>query len=201
MLPARLLLIDDHTLFRTGLRLMLSGLPTVSGILDSESIMDAVSHHAQTSVDLILLDISLPGISGLEGVKLLQRVFPNARILIVSGSDSLTSEQIVQLGVAGFLSKTAEAREIEQAIERALTQGGPVLSSSPREGAAAGLTPRQLEVLGLLAQGQSNRAIANRLGVAENTVRVHVSAVLDFLGVSSRTEALLEAQRRGLIRL
>ncbi|ESJ26792.1 LuxR family transcriptional regulator [Cupriavidus sp. HPC(L)] len=212
MPDARLLLIDDHTLFRTGLRLLLADSPSVSAIAEAGTVMEAVQHHAGAAIDIILLDIQLPGLNGIEGVRVLRRHFPAARILIVSGTsgrDAIPAD--VLKDVAGFLPKSADATQIEQAIARCL-QGGSyffraaddaIVPGQSATGAArylpSQLTPRQLEVLGQLALGRSNKIIAHHLGLSENTVRVHVAAILDHLGVVSRVEAIIEAQRRGLI--
>lgn len=203
MLPSRLLLVDDHTLFRTGLRLILADCPAVAEILEAGSIAEAIERHAQQPIDLILLDIQMPGINGLDGVKLLKRHIPGARILVVSGSlDALSEKNARQLGIQGFVLKAADPSAVERAVIECLSDSGRIHncgSGQPESMADAGLTSRQLEVLSLLCKGRSNKVIASELGLAENTVRVHVSAVLDQLGVKSRTEAVIAAQQRGLI--
>lgn len=205
MPSARLLLIDDHTLFRTGLRLLLADSPSVAAIMESGSVMDAVEQHGGKEVDILLLDIQLPGLNGIEGVKVLRRHFGTARILIVSGTSGLeTIPADARKEIAGFLPKSAEACEIEEAIARCLEGGTHFLpgDASPapvQPYAQSPLTPRQLEVLHQLNLGRSNKVIAHHLGLSENTVRVHVAAILGHLGVVSRVEAILEAQRRGLV--
>ncbi|MGE8368722.1 response regulator [Cupriavidus sp.] len=217
MLNAHLLLIDDHTLFRTGLRLVLADSPSVASIIEAGSVMGAVEAHRGAAVDIILLDIQMPGLNGIEGVKVLRRHFPVARILIVSGTSGLeTIPAEVRKEIAGFLPKSADSVQIEVAIA-ACQQGDTYFMPAPTgdshdnpdgspNGTASGiayqsssLTPRQLEVLEQLSQGRSNKIIAHHLGLSENTVRVHVAAILDHLGVVSRVEAVLEAQRRGLV--
>ncbi|MCG5262191.1 response regulator transcription factor [Cupriavidus gilardii] len=210
MPDARLLLIDDHTLFRTGLRLLLADSASVCAIVEAGTVMEAVQLHAGAAVDIILLDIQLPGLNGIEGVRVLRRHFPAARILIVSGTSGREAIPAdVLKDVAGFLPKSADATQIEQAIAHCL-QGGRYFCAADdamagQSGMAAAryrpspLTPRQLEVLGQLALGRSNKIIAHHLGLSENTVRVHVAAILDHLSVVSRVEAIIEAQRRGLI--
>jgi len=208
MPQARLLLIDDHTLFRTGLRLVLADSPSVGQIIEAGSVMQAVQDHAGAAVDILLLDIQMPGLNGLEGVKVLRRHFPAARILIVSGTSGLeTIPAEVRREIAGFLPKSADAREIEEAIACCLA-GGTHFSddassagraAAPAPYSASALTPRQLEVLHQLTLGRSNKVIAYHMGLSENTVRVHVAAILEHLGVVSRVEAILEAQRRGLV--
>ncbi|MBP0632185.1 MULTISPECIES: response regulator transcription factor [unclassified Cupriavidus] len=210
MPQARLLLIDDHTLFRTGLRLVLADSPSVGQIIEAGSVMQAVQDHAGAAVDILLLDIQMPGLNGLEGVKVLRRHFPAARILIVSGTSGLeTIPAEVRREIAGFLPKSADAREIEEAIACCLAGGthfsddassaGRAAAPAPAPYSASALTPRQLEVLHQLTLGRSNKVIAYHMGLSENTVRVHVAAILEHLGVVSRVEAILEAQRRGLV--
>ena len=199
----RLLLIDDHTLFRTGLRLLLGDTLPTSDILEAGSVMEAVERHGRTAIDLILLDLQLPGLSGLEGTQVLHRHFPAARIIVVSGTtEAWTPEMATRYGVSGFLSKSATPEQIEASIAQCLQAPPP--SATPRAASRPGspgpLTPRQLEVLHHLGLGRSNKVIARHLGLAENTVRVHVAAILAHLNVASRIEAVLEAQRRGLLR-
>ncbi|WP_316153964.1 response regulator transcription factor [Cupriavidus sp. BIC8F] len=207
MSQARLLLIDDHTLFRTGLRMVLADSPSVAHIIEAGSVMQAVQDHGGAAVDILLLDIQMPGLNGIEGVKVLRRHFPTARILIVSGTSGLEIIPAeVRRDIAGFLPKSADAREIEEAIACCLA-GGTHFSGDADAGiqpppapyAASTLTPRQLEVLHQLTLGRSNKVIAYHMGLSENTVRVHVAAILSHLGVVSRVEAILEAQRRGLV--
>ncbi|MGH8791019.1 MAG: response regulator [Cupriavidus necator] len=207
MSRARLLLIDDHTLFRTGLRLVLADSPSVAHIIEAGSVMQAVQDHGGAAVDILLLDIQMPGLNGIEGVKVLRRHFPAARILIVSGTSSLEIIPAeVRREIAGFLPKSADAREIEEAIACCLAGGTHFCGDAdagiqppPAPYAASALTPRQLEVLHQLTLGRSNKVIAYHMGLSENTVRVHVAAILSHLGVVSRLEAILEAQRRGLV--
>jgi len=206
MSRASLLLIDDHTLFRTGLRLVLADSPRVASIAESGSVMEAVQAHGGKAFGIILLDIQMPGLNGIEGVKVLRRHFPEARILIVSGTSGLeVVPPEARRELAGFLPKSADTRQIEEALGCCLDGGSFFPAESGTRAAPAPtyqsstLTPRQLEVLEQLSLGRSNKVIAHHLGLSENTVRVHVAAILDHLGVVSRVEAILEAQRRGLI--
>ena len=206
---ARLLLIDDHTLFRTGLKLLLADSPSVASIIEAGSVMEAVQAHGDQPVDIVLLDIQMPGLNGIEGVKVLRRHFADARILIVSGTSGIDAIPAdARKEIAGFLPKSADAREIEEAIACCLDGGKHFPPNAPCDchpGTStpvyepSQLTPRQLEVLNQLNLGRSNKVIAYHLGLSENTVRVHVAAILDHLGVVSRVEAILEAQRRGLV--
>ena len=205
MARANLLLVDDHTLFRTGLRLLLADSPSVASIVEAGAVMEAVQAHGGADIDVILLDIQMPGLNGIEGVRVLRRHFPAARILIVSGtSGSDAIQPAARKDIAGFLPKSSEAQQIELAIARCLEGGTWFADDSPASAHTQAyevsmLTARQLEVLSQLNLGRSNKVIAHHLGLSENTVRVHVAAILDHLGVVSRVEAILEAQRRGLV--
>lgn len=209
-LPATLLLVDDHTLFRTGLRLIVQDHPGIGHIAEAGSVAQACALQL-AQARLILLDIQLPVMSGLDGLHLLRRACPLARIVLVSASVAPDAVHTARLrGADGFLPKSASADDILQAITLALA-GQPCFpshshnhyASLPTSGDASAATPaltaRQLEVLTLLCLGKPNKVIARDLDLSENTVRVHVAAIFAQLGVNSRSTALLMAQRLGLI--
>ena len=201
---ARLLLVDDHTLFRTGLRLIVQDHPAVDAIAEAGSIADACALQA-TQTDLVLLDIQMPTMNGLDGLRLLRQACPKARIVLVSASTAPDAVHEARVrGADGFLPKSASAQDILNAITCALS-GQPCFpshsgnsSTTPRGPHAPALTARQLDVLALLCTGKPNKVIARDLGLSENTVRVHVAAIFAQLGVNSRSAALLAAQRLGL---
>jgi len=205
MLPARILLVDDHALFRCGLRMVLS-----SGIPDLEVAEAASLEEAMrcTLADpaLVLLDVQLHGLNGLEGIALVKRKWPAAVVVILSSDAGPQNVRMAQeRGAAAFVSKADTADKILAIIEQ-LRQGLPILSPAhPSAPAGDGdasrqlLTPRQFEVLDLLCQGLPNKVIGRRLNLSENTVRGHVQAVLAALQVSSRSEAGFAARRRGLV--
>jgi two-component system, NarL family, nitrate/nitrite response regulator NarL len=202
----RILLIDDHTLFRTGMRMIVQSFPGMGQVLEAASVMLARDHEGY-SVDVILLDIHMPGINGLDGIGMLRSMFRKAKIIYVSASASGDAiADAVQRGADGFLPKSASADDIYAALDTVLSGGKcfPDLSghSSGRPagaGASPTLSTRQMQVLALLAQGKPNKVIARELSLSENTVRVHVSATFAHLGVNSRTAAVLAAQQAGLI--
>ena len=202
-MTARLLLVDDHTLFRTGLRLIVQDHPRVGVIAEAGSIAEACALPAGDT-DLVLLDIQLPGMNGLEGMRPLRQACPWARIVLVSASVAPDAiHEARARGADGFLPKSASAEDILQAITCAL-DGQPCFPTasghppSHRAPDAPTLTARQLDVLSLLCTGKPNKVIARDLGLSENTVRVHVAAIFAQLGVNSRSAALLAAQRLGL---
>ncbi|MGE4331220.1 response regulator [Diaphorobacter sp.] len=206
-MPAHLLLVDDHTLFRTGLRLIVQDHPGVGPISEAGSIAQACA-LPQRDVRLILLDIQMPGMNGLDGLRPLRDAFPGARIVLVSASvapDAVRESRA--RGADGFLPKSASGEDILEAISLALAglpcfpaASTPVPPTPPGAGQGApALTARQLDVLHLLCAGKPNKVIARDLGLSENTVRVHVAAIFVQLGVNSRSAALLAAQRLGLV--
>ena len=204
-MPATLLLVDDHALFRTGLRLIVQDHPNVGTIAEAGSIVQACELRLQEA-DLVLLDIQLPGMSGLDGLRLLRQSCPRARIVLVSASmapDAVRESRA--RGADGFLPKSARGEDILNAITLALaglpcfpSDGAPAAADGPQ---APALTARQLDVLSLLCTGKPNKVIARDLSLSENTVRVHVAAIFAQLGVNSRSAALLQAQRLGLVGL
>lgn len=202
-MTARLLLVDDHNLFRTGLRLIVQDHPAVGAIAEAGSIAEACALQA-ADTDLVLLDIQLPGMNGLDGLRPLREACPRARTVLVSASVAPDAiHEARARGADGFLFKSASAQDILNAITCVL--GGqpcfPIHSShsaAARGPDAPTLTARQLEVLALLCTGRPNKVIARDLGLSENTVRVHVAAIFAQLGVNSRSAALLAAQRMGL---
>ena len=206
---AHLLLVDDHTLFRTGLRLIVQDHPQVAHITEAGSIAQAcaLAPAVQPPIDLVLLDIQMPGMNGLDGMRLLRQNFLHARVVVVSASVAPDAVREARArGADGFLPKCASSTDIWDAITLAL-QGQPcfpdnhlssALPPSPPLGTPA-LTARQRDVLQLLCAGKPNKVIARDLGLSENTVRVHVAAIFAQLGVNSRSSALLAAQRLGLV--
>jgi two-component system, NarL family, nitrate/nitrite response regulator NarL len=202
----RVLLIDDHTLFRTGMRMIMQSFPGMGDILEAGSVMLARQHEEQR-IDIILLDIHMPGLNGLDGMGLLRSIFRTAKIIFVSASVSADAvADAAQRGAEGFLPKSASADDIFAALATVLSGGkcfpglaGYATQKSNGRSGAPSLSARQMEVLALLAQGKPNKVIAREMGLSENTVRVHVSAMFAQLGVNSRTAAVLAAQQAGLV--
>lgn len=202
----RILHIDDHGLFRTGLNLILVQQPCVQSVIESDNLLDALRLPA-AEVDLILLDVQLDGLNGIQGIGLLQRTFRDVPIIILTASrEGSDIESAYRQGAHGFLTKSDSVDEILRSI-RIVMRGGKAFPgqagfhADPEQADASRptLTARQLEVLALLCEGMPNRAIARQLGVSENTVRVHVSAILSAIQVGNRAEAILAAHRLGLV--
>jgi DNA-binding NarL/FixJ family response regulator len=205
MLPPRILLIDDHALFRCGLRMVLAAGIADLEVAEAASLEEAMRSPMENPA-LVLLDIQLHGLSGLEGIALVKRKWPEAAVVILSSDFAHQNVRLaLERGAAAFVSKAEPADKILAVIDQ-LRRGLPVAAASSAlvpagEGDASRqlLTPRQSEVLDLMCQGLSNKVIGRRLNLSENTVRGHVQAVLAALQVSSRSEAGFAARRRGLV--
>jgi DNA-binding NarL/FixJ family response regulator len=199
MIAPRILLIDDHAMFRSGLSMVISAAIPGTTIVEAGSINDAVNGSPEAT-DLILLDIKLNGLSGMEGIALLKRKWPLTPVLMLSSFDEpQTASLAIERGAAGFVSKAETAEKIVETICLVLRGQFSGLSTAAKSAAQRRLTPRQCEVLDLLHQGQSNKLIARELALSSNTVRRHVQDILEFFAVVSRTEAVFEARRQGLI--
>lgn len=195
MKPIHYLLVDDHVLFRKGLSLLLHERPGCGEVSEAESLEEALA-LSMTAPDVILLDVKLPGVRGIDGIGLLKGRWPAALIFIVSAleSDDAITEATAS-GADGYISKSAHPESLVEEIEEAIGRGGAMPASATAPDTR--LTARQLEILALICEGHSNKLIAKDLSLAENTVRRHVQDILEFFHVDSRTEAIAAARRRG----
>jgi DNA-binding NarL/FixJ family response regulator len=206
--PIRLLVVDDHPVVRDGLIAMLATQPDMVLSGEAGTGAQALELAAALQPDVILLDLEMPGMDGVEVLRHLPGVAPDARAVVLTAYD--TDERIVsavQAGARGYLLKGAPREEIFRAI-RIVHGGGsllqPIVASKLLRQVSEGiepLTPRELEVLALLARGATNREIATDLVITERTAKFHVSSILGKLGADNRTEAVALAAQRGLIDL
>ncbi len=194
-MPApRILIVDDHTMFRSAMSLLLSSRIGGAQILEAGSLDEALALQ-QGGPDVVLLDIALPGADGMTGIGLIHAQWPEVPVLMLSAHDGMdTVRQALERGAAGFVSKAESPERIVALLEELLPGSAvPAMTDEVR------LTPRQADVLELLGQGLSNKMIARRLDLSENTVRWHVQAILEILQASSRAEAAYLARTMGLI--
>ncbi len=206
----RFVVADDHPLFRGALQQALRALDADCVILeaeDFESVKTLVA--ADDDIDLILLDLAMPGASGLSGLVTLRGLLPAVPIAIVTAyDDPATIRRALELGASGFISKSARMEELREAMRSVLegsiyTPDGIDLGEeqdteiSDIISRIRTLTPQQTRVLGMLAEGLLNKQIAYELNVSEATIKAHVSAILQKLRVDSRTQAVIQLSRIG----
>jgi len=199
----RILVVDDHMLMRVGLVSAASDQPDMQVVAAMESGEEAIDAYRIHRPDITLLDLRMPGMSGLETIRALRTTFPGARIIVFS--NSARGEEVYQalkLGAAGFVVKDMKLERLLDAI-RQVHAGEkyvpPELAVRMSERIFAQLSEREKEVLKLIAKGRLNKEIGATLGVTEGTVKVHVTSILSKLEVTARTEALVVAVRHGLI--
>ena len=200
----KLILIDDHFVVRSGLVASLELEDDMSVLAESDRGEEASALFVRHRPDAVLMDMQLPGISGVEATARLRTAHPEARVLIFStfARDEEVSAAL-KAGALGYLQKSASRDELLRAI-RSVAQGMRALPADLEARLAlrtAGpeITPREREILALIAQGKANKEIGATLGIAEDTVKRHVSSILDKLQVNDRAQATAEAMRRGLV--
>lgn len=204
----KILVADDHALIREALRHLLQELDsdtTVIEAVDGESARRSVAAHPE--LDLALLDLRLPGVSGLDLLAELRCGYPDLPIVVLSGvEDAATMRAALDRGAMGFIPKSSSNRVMLGAL-RLVLSGGRYLPpellaateiAAPESVSEIKLTERQRDVLKLMVQGQSNKQICRELGLAEPTVKIHVTAILRALNVTSRAQAIVAVNRFGL---
>jgi two-component system nitrate/nitrite response regulator NarL len=199
----KILIVDDHPLFRAGFHAVLEHSALEAGVLSVSSVAEALQTlQKDADIGLVLLDIHLKGDDGFAALKVIGERFPTTACIMISGDEQQNIvERAVRSGASGFIPKSFTADEMIAAIQKVLA--GEVFvpqtaTLTPSE-QPNGLTLRQLEVISMLGRGFSNKEIARSLDVAERTVKAHVSAVFEALNVRNRTQAVLVAQRRGFL--
>ncbi len=216
----RVLVCDDHAVFRRGLALVLEPETDIEVVGEASEGREAVAMSREVGPDVVLLDVRMPGMGGIEAARLLATEVPEARVVMLTVSDTEDDlYEAVKAGAVGYLLKEVSIEEVAEAVRAVAAgqslvtpsmatkllsefsalanrvEGGRVAPSGPR------LTSREVEVLGFLARGQSNRDIAEALFISENTVKNHVRNILEKLQLHSRTEAALYAVREQIVEL
>ena len=209
----RVLIVDDHPLFRQGMKALLLGLDPMIESSEAGSVEAAVQLGIDGACfDLVMLDLGLPGLRGLDALAEIKRTFDSAAVVIVSGEEapSLVRDAI-SAGAAGYVPKSTDPSVTLQALRLVIANGtylppiaitgfaGTASQPADRKPPPPHLSPRQLQILRLLLQGQSNKAIARQLDLAEGTIKAHLWAVYQALGVSSRGQAMFKAHQLGLL--
>jgi DNA-binding NarL/FixJ family response regulator len=213
--PIRVLVVDDHALFRHGLVSVLGSAADLEVVGEARDGMEAVEQAAELQPDVVLMDVRMPSVNGIEAARRIRTAQPTVRILMLTESeDEEDLYAAVRAGATGYLLKEVAIDEIADAI-RAVANGQALVSPSMttkllsefnslsrrlvEEHDGRRLTDRELEVLRLIARGMSNKDIGTELVIAENTVRNHVRNILEKLQVRSRVEAAMYAVREKLV--
>jgi DNA-binding NarL/FixJ family response regulator len=194
------MVVDDHSLVRSGLSQLLSaeeGIDVVAGVRTGREAVDLV---AEVAPDLILMDVSMPGMDGIAATREILRRRPSTRtVMLTSYAEDETVMAALDAGAIGYLLKDAEPEELVRAVRAAALGESPlapraaraVLASRNGRSPAGQITPREGEVLDLVGEGLANKQIARRLGISEKTVKAHLTSVFQRIGVLSRTEAAI----------
>lgn len=215
----RVLLVDDHPVVREGLRAMLGGAPGIEVVDEAGNGDEAIEKATRLEPDVVLMDIQMPGMNGIEVTQRLKAARPGIAVIVLTMYDSgMYMVAALRAGAAGYLAKDSSRDLLRHAIN-AVTDGGTIVRSGllrqavqgvmhwPREASGKGqtgsmiaeqFTERELVVLRLVAQGHANREIAKELSLAEVTVKKYVQSIIGKLGVSDRTNAAILAVRMGL---
>ncbi len=213
----KVLMVDDHVLFRDGMRYVLQQLADEVEVVDSGNFDDGMRQAANDpNIDLALLDLHMPGSDGVKSVQIFHQCNPGIPLVVVSGSDQREDiERVMEYGAMGFISKLSSSKIMLGAL-RMVLDGGVYLPPQLLHQAMTNLdqgsadkrvvrnsknwlTTRQMQTLELLAEGMSNKEISERMNLAEGTVKIHTAAVYQALRVSSRLEAVSAARRLGFL--
>jgi NarL family two-component system response regulator LiaR len=200
----RVVIADDHAVVRQGLRTFLDLQDDIEVVAEAGDGAEALAAAEQHEPDVVLIDLVMPNVDGIEAIRGLRERAPGARAIVLSSFiDDEKLLPAVRAGAAGYLLKDVEPQQLVAAI-RTVHEGGALLhprvaSRLLEELTTDPLTPREREVLALIGRGMANKVIARELAVSEKTVKAHVSSILAKLGVSDRTQAALYAVRAGLV--
>ena len=204
----RLMIVDDQRLFREGIKSLLKTHDGIEVVAEAEEGQQAVEMAPDCAPDVILLDLNMPGIDGIETCRLLKSELPSSRIVILTVSKELASiVSAVKAGASGYLTKSATHVEIIRAL-RVVTDGGHYLQDCVHSAVVramrararrseSGLSEREEEVLALVARGLTNTSIATELHISLGTVKSHLTNIYRKLEVADRTRAVVEASNRG----
>lgn len=220
--PAGIVIADDHDLVRSGLRALLTDVPNLRVLAEAANGREALELCRRFEPDLVLMDVRMPEMDGLTATRAIKHRYPRISVLVLTVHENQSYMlEALKAGAAGYILKDAPRKELLGAIGRVL-EGEATLSrrlsfqlllqladevgvgldvaGSPEDGTHFSLTPRELEVLRLLARGYSNQKIAESLVVAVGTVKNHVQRVIAKLGVSDRTQAVVRAYEAGIVK-
>jgi len=204
--PVKVLIADDHPALREGLSALIGRRSDMTIVGEASNGKEAIEMFARQKPDVVLMDIQMPVIDGVEAIRTIRTEHPDARIIVLStyfGDEDIY--RALRAGASGYMLKDSTRDEILEAI-RKVYRGGSLISGAAAAKLAgrlnrAELTSRELEVLGEMAKGKSNQEIGDALYVTQGTVKAHMNSILTKLDACDRTQALLIALRRGIIHI
>jgi DNA-binding NarL/FixJ family response regulator len=200
------MLVDDHQLLRDSLRSLLDGQDDIEVVATAGDGLEALPAAAESRPDVVLMDLSMPRMGGVEATRRLLRQQPGVQVVVLTSfPDQELIFDSVQAGAVGYLLKDAAPDEVVRAVRSAAAGESPLdgrvartLLTRGKDSGAAALTDREREVLRLVARGLANKQIARHLGIAERTVKAHLTSAFQRIGATDRTQAALWAARHGL---
>lgn len=212
--PIRILLVDDHSLFRSGIRLLLSRHPEFEVVGEAADGLEGIKRAKELKPDIVLLDLHMPGITGTEATQLLRQDSSETHVILLTVSEDAEDLSAgLKAGAAGYLLKNIDADYLLESLKRVMN-GDSVISADmtkklfaqirkdtphpPATPEVDKLTPRERDILSQLAAGLSNKEIARKLDVAESTVKIHLQSILKKLGLSNRVQAAIYAVGHGM---
>jgi DNA-binding NarL/FixJ family response regulator len=201
--PLTVLLVDDHALVRRGFRRLLEDDPSISVVAEASTGEEAIRMVRELTPSVVVMDCAMPGMSGLTATRTILADTPGVKILMLTmHSEETLVRQAMAAGARGYILKSALDLDLAAAIKR--VAGGeivvdPALARASEKTGEHPLTPRELEVLQLICDGLSNRAIAERLELSVNTVAVHRTNIMNALGVHKAAELVVYARQHGLV--
>ena len=203
----RVLLVEDHALVRAGIERLLSVATGIDVVGEASNGLEAIAAAAKLHPDVVVMDLSMPGLDGIAATRAIVAANPQTRVLVLTSfSDQARIVEVFDAGAVGYLLKDADPEELTKAVRAASRGEMPLdpraarllLGGRANAPPKADLTDREQEVLELVATGHSNKTIARRLGISEKTVKAHLTKIFQRIGVTDRTQAALWASKRGL---
>lgn len=212
----KVLIADDHQIVRQGLKLMLSADPEIDVVGDAASGDEAVARVGESSPDVVLMDVLMPGMDGFEATRRIKALYPSVVVVMLAvKEDESCVADAIRAGASGYVLKDSAPELLRRAVhavwqsvasaERQAPSAPAVVHNLTDARAGLGLrhgrplTPRERDILGLIVEGRANKEIAAELAIAEDTVKKHVQSIIAKLGVTDRTQAAVKALRTGLV--